>query len=368
MVSIAIILIMVLGSLVGVKLLSNKDKEETTSITESFDEELESQVYPEIEDSENPVLAEAEDEVSFYDSVAIAQVDTYVNVRSGPGTDYEIVGIIRNDQAATIIGEEDGWYNIESGNVEGYILAEYFLTGDEAEVKAREVGYVYAKVTADVLNVRKEQSTDSQVIGSLMKDKKYDVIKYGDGWVYLKIDDSLKGWVTMEYVEIDVKFETALTLEEEAERVAEEEQEKSTTNSNQSSKSYNYSYEETSDKAELRAQVVAFALQFEGNPYVSGGRSLITGTDCSGFTSLVYANFGYSLSPASAVQPTQGVQVPASLDSLLPGDILYRGIEHVALYIGNGKVIHASSPSVGIVVWDWNYHSRGWTGAIRIIY
>ena len=126
MVSIAIILIMVLGSLVGVKLLSNKDKEETTSITDSFDEELESQVYPEIEDSENPVLAEAEDEVSFYDSVAIAQVDTYVNVRSGPGTDYEIVGIIRNDQAATIIGEEDGWYNIESGNVEGYILAEYF--------------------------------------------------------------------------------------------------------------------------------------------------------------------------------------------------------------------------------------------------
>ena len=179
----------------------------------------------------------------------------------------------------------------------------------------------------------------------------------------------------MDYVTIAAKFDTALTLEEEAARVAE--QQRLAAESAAATRAANAAtapvapaapsapYVDTSDLAALRAAVVAYALQFVGNPYVHGGRSLVTGTDCSGFTMLVYQAFGYSLSPSSSAQPSEGIQVAANLDSLLPGDILYRGGQHVALYIGNGQVVHASTPATGIKIANWNYSS--WSGAVRII-
>lgn len=315
---------------------------------------------------------EEEKETSFYDTVAIAQVDSYVNVRSGPSTDSEVVGLIRNNCAATINSEENGWYSINSGNVMGYIKAEYFITGDEAEAKAREVGFVNATVTAQVLNVRDGQGTDSNVIASLMQGEVYDVVEYGNGWVYLSVDAGMNGWVSMEYVTVDVEFDTALTLAEESQRLAEERRlaeaarQSASSNQNNSAASVpSVPYVDTADKAALRQAVVNYAIQFEGLPYIHGGRSLATGTDCSGFTSLVYAQFGYSLSPASSVQPSQGTQVGANINNLLPGDILYRAGQHVALYIGNGQVIHESTPGKGCVIAPWNY--SWWTGAIRVI-
>ena len=369
----AMVFIVIAGSFTGIAALSSVESKEIEEATcaDEIDESFDSQANADIQELENPVLAEAEEEVSFYDSVAIAQVDTYVNVRSGPGTDNDIVGIIRNDCAATIISEEDGWYKIESGNVEGYISAEYFLVGDEAEKKAREVGYVDATVTADVLNVRDGQSTDSAIITSLIKGQECDVIKYGDEWVYLLVDGTKKGWVSMEYVTIDVTFETALTLEEEAERVAEEaaalaaEQAAQTSYTTTSTKTTTtYTYEETEDKAQLRAQVVDYALKWVGITPYSHGLDLYSGTDCSGFTLLVYQKFGYSLPRSSSAYGSVGTTVPLNLNNLLPGDILY-SYGHVAIYIGNGQIVHARRPGVKVSVQSWTVCS--WSSARRII-
>lgn len=99
-------------------------------------------------------------------------------------------------------------------------------------------------------------------------------------------------------------------------------------------------------------QVVNYALNFVGNPYVYGGNSLTNGTDCSGFTMLVYANFGVSLPRSAPDQAYTGKSV--SLDNIMPGDIVVSGYDgvvcHAAIYIGNGQLVHALNSNVGIVV------------------
>ena len=91
-------------------------------------------------------------------------------------------------------------------------------------------------------------------------------------------------------------------------------------------------------------------MQFLGNPYVYGGNSLTNGTDCSGFVKLIFAHFGYSLPRSSSAYASVGTQIPYT--SAKPGDIMvykYGGsIGHVAIYIGNGQIVHASTPSGGI--------------------
>lgn len=336
-------------------------------------------------------------QTSIYDSIAMSQVDNYVNVRSLPSTDGEIVGKIYNNCAATIVGTEGEWYKIESGNVSGYIKAEYFVTGEAAKAVAIQCGYVNATVTTETLNVRDGQGTDNKLLTQLPEGGVFDVIQYGDGWVYLNVDEDIQGWVSMDYVDIDVKFDTAVTLEEEqakleeerrraeeaaeAERIANEakkaeeqrkqqqtaQQKTQTQNSSQSKPVINDTYD-TSTSAAIRNAVVAYALQFVGNPYVYGGSSLTNGTDCSGFTMSVYAKFGYSLPHQSASQSGCGTRV--SLDSLLPGDLLFysnggSGIGHVALYIGGGQVVHASTPSTGIKISSANYRTP--ICAVRIV-
>ena len=108
---------------------------------------------------------------------------------------------------------------------------------------------------------------------------------------------------------------------------------------------------------ELRAQIVEFALQFEGNPYVYGGTSLTGGADCSGFVMSVFAQFGYSLPRVAADQYYQSVQ--KSVADLEPGDLVFygSGISHVALYIGSGQIIHASTSASGIKISNYDYET-----------
>lgn len=348
-----------------------------------------------------PVTEEPTTEApSFYDTIAMSQVDNYVNVRSIPSTDGEILGKIYNNCAATIIETVGDWYKIESGNVQGYIKAEYFVTGDEAEAVAMQCRNVFATVTTEVLNVRAGQGTDTELLTQVPYGGKFDVIEYGDGWVYLDIDGDVQGWVSMDYVDISVHFNTAITLEEEqakleeearrareaeeAARIAEEarraEREAAAERDRQAAEAeraqqqeaqqaYENTVTESDSASAMRNAVVAYALQFVGNPYVYGGTSLTHGTDCSGFTLSVYAHFGYGLNRVSADQAYNGVEV--SIDSLLPGDLLFysnggRGIGHVALYIGNGQVVHASTPATGIKISDYMYRTP--ITARRIIY
>ena len=112
-----------------------------------------------------------------------------------------------------------------------------------------------------------------------------------------------------------------------------------------------------------RQEVVNFALQFEGNPYVYGGTSLTNGADCSGFVMSVFANFGYSLPRVAAAQCEASTK--KDISQLEPGDLVFYGsgyIDHVALYIGDGKIIHASNAATGIKISDYDYEQPAAVG------
>lgn len=365
---------------------------ETEKATEK---ETEKQTQKSTKQAKKTTKKKAEKETDYYDTIAVSQVNDYVNVRKKPNTDSEIVGKIYNNCAANIIKKKGEWYQIESGNVKGYIKSEYFITGDEAEAKALDIAHVTATVTCETLNVRDGQGTDNNILTQLPMGGVFDVEEYGDKWVYLCVDTDIKGWVSMEYVDINVEFDTAITLEEEAAKIAEEERlareaeeaaeaarqaelaaeaarqaeaERLAQQQQQAASNKVQEAENTSLAAKRRA-VVAYALQFVGYPYVYGGNSLTGGTDCSGFTKLVYANFGYTLNRVSADQQYNGIAV--SLDDLKPGDLLLYSsggyyIGHVALYIGNGQVVHASTPEQGIRVSNAFYRTP--VAVRRIIY
>ena len=108
--------------------------------------------------------------------------------------------------------------------------------------------------------------------------------------------------------------------------------------------------------SELGVAVAEFALQYVGYPYVYGGTSLTNGADCSGFVMSVYANFGVSLPHSSKADRSQGYAVDG-IENAQPGDLIcYSG--HVALYIGNGQIVHASNSRTGIIVSDVNYSNK----------
>lgn len=112
-----------------------------------------------------------------------------------------------------------------------------------------------------------------------------------------------------------------------------------------------------------RQEIVDFALQFEGNPYVYGGTSLTNGADCSGFVMSVFQEFGYELPRVAASQCSESTQ--KSLEDIEPGDLVFYGdygIDHVALYIGDGQIIHASTSATGIKISDYTYRQPAAVG------
>ena len=342
--------------------------------------------------------AEAEQKASPYDNVAISQVNNYVNIRTAADEEAEIVGKIYNNAAATIldtVNTDNGtWYQIESGSVKGYIKSDYFVTGEEAEAIAFEVGDVKATVSTETLRLRSEASLDSSTVTLLSEDEKYDVLSQKDGFAKLKIDDDIVGYVSSDYVEITVDFSKAISLEEEAEALeakrkaeesiaaskeeaAREEQKSETRQETQRETERTETKAETQatreeTKAETtkapqteapknesvsgdRSAIVDYALSFVGNvPYVYGGNSLSTGVDCSGFVQQVYKHFGYSLPRTSDSQGSCGSSVSSS--EMRPGDLVYYG-GHIAIYIGGGEVVHASNERTGIKVSTLNYRS-----------
>ena len=321
---------------------------ETVVLEDASDNEL----YAGVEENEAPVVTAPVDTepVNLYANIAIANVNEYLNIRAAASAESELVGKLYSNGAATVIETLDGWYKVVSGNVTGYVSADYVIVGDEAVCKAASKRI--ATVTTDALKVRKEASTECSVL---------TLITYGNQAVVL--DESIAGWVQVQYgsyvgyvsadyVSLDTVYSYAESREEEAARLAAEaearrRQEEANRQQASSNKTYN-SPSGTSGQA-----VVDYAVQFVGNPYVWGGTSLTNGADCSGFVMKVYEAFGVSLPHSSYKLRSVGYAVSAA--DVRPGDIIcYSG--HVAIYMGDGKIVHASNKKDGIkITYNWQY-------------
>lgn len=305
----------------------------------------------------------SEEEESFKNLV-IAKVNDYVNVRDIPSEDGEIVGKLYNKSVGSFIEEEDGWYKISSGSVEGYVKGEFCVTGDDAVDYAKEVGTRIATVNTTTLKVREKPGLEETVLGLVPIEDELIVTEELDGWVKVNIEEG-DGYVSTDYVTLSTEFVKAESIAEEKARLAKEEEarkaakaaakKKTAENAASGKKGEDGGKTYANPTGSTGADVVQFAKQFVGNPYVYGGTSLTNGADCSGFVMSVYKNFGVSLPHSSAADRSVGAAVNG-LENAQPGDIVcYSG--HVGIYAGNGQIVHASTSRTGIIVSNANYRS-----------
>lgn len=353
----------------------SSEESQTETVEEETSEDTEEEATEEATEEETTEVA-TEEEQDFR-GLVIAQVNNYVNVRSIPSEDGEIVGKLYDKSVGEFEEEVNGWYKITSGNCTGYVKAEYCVTGDEAQALAKQVGTTYAVVNTTTLKVRQEASTESAVLGLVPIEEELVVVEELDGWVKVAIEEG-DGYVSREYVNLRTDFVHAESKAEEEARLAEEAKEReearaaaAATEATRAAQAAEQTVQKqaqteavieaaqataaSSAGSEVGKAVIDYATQFVGNPYVYGGTSLTNGTDCSGFVMSVYANFGVSLPHSSSALRSRGYDV-GGLANAQPGDIVcYSG--HVALYIGNGQIVHASTSKTGIIISNANYRS-----------
>lgn len=250
-----------------------------------------------------------------------------LNIRQEASTDSEVVGILTNHNACELLEDAGDWYKVTSGKVTGYVSKQYLVTGDEAESIAEQEIKTVATVNTETLNVRAEKSTEAAVLSQVGNSEAFTVNSVADGWVEISVDDSV-GYISQDYVTLAQALPTAKTIEGDG-------------------------------VSDVRASVVSYALQFVGNRYVWGGTSLENGVDCSGFTMRILGKYGISLPHSSKAQPSYGTKISAS--EAKPGDLFFygsgRSISHVAIYIGNGQIVHASNKRDGIKVSNAYYRN-----------
>lgn len=294
--------------------------------------------------------------INQYDNLVIFKKSGYMNVRSTPENkgDENVIGKLTSKAAGDIIETTDGWYKIRSGTVTGYISAdpELIATGQEAKDLAMQNATQMAIITTDVLNVRTEPNTESKIWTQIVKDERYPVVDQQDGWVQIDLgsvdeedggqDGDEKAYISTRDNNVEVRY----ALNEAIKFTP--------------SKDNGSSGGGSSTKQSRRSQLVNYALQFVGNRYVWGGTSLTNGVDCSGFTMRVMEKFGVSLPHYSGSQAQMGKKVTSA--TMQPGDLIfYAGsngkVNHVAIYIGNGRIVHAASRRSGIKTSTWNYRT-----------
>ncbi len=268
-----------------------------------------------------------------YTHLGIANVESgNLNIRAIPSTDGKLVGKLPKNAACEIISTENEWAHIVSGEVEGYVKLEFLLTGPDAKIMANKLIATVVKVNADALKVRDNPSLDSAVYTTVPMGEELEYLETLDGWYKVSIDGEEK-YMSSDYATVEEKLNTAITMTELL---------------------YGQGV------SDVRVDLVEYAKQYIGNPYVWGGTSLTKGADCSGFVLSVFKNYGMKLSHSSKSQANEGTKISSS--DLKPGDLIFYGnssgsINHVAIYIGGNQVVHASSPKTGIKISKYNYRN-----------
>ena len=361
-----------------------------------------------------PVPEITPEPVSPYANKGISIAGEYVNIRKKPTTDSKILGKLYRGSIARIVNTVGDWVEITSGGVNGYIKSEYLAIGADAEKIAGKFGTKIAIVNVTTLKVREEMNTDCTILTLVPAEEEFEVIKEYDEWVKILVDDNTKGYVAKEYVTIKMDFRHAISIQAEREKLRRQrEQEEaaererlareaaareqaareqaareaaareaaqssssgnsrptsSRTGSSGSSSGSSYSSKSSSSGSKSSGSsstskgtgsaAASYAQNFIGNPYSYGGTSLTNGTDCSGFVQSVYSKYGVSLPRTSSSQSSSGSSV--SLSDVQAGDLIFYAsggsVNHVAIYIGGGKVVHASNRRDGIKVSNMNYRT-----------
>ena len=216
-------------ALIGVGTLAdagNHKKTESEAQTEAPQTEApvqtETQVQSETAQSETASQTEVDN--SMVGTTGFALCDGQINVRASGDTDSEIVGVLNNKNAVQIEDvDENGWYKIKSGNVEGYVAGQYIATGSDAQQIAATSGYTTAEVGAKVLNVRAEKSTDSDVVATATQSDSLEVVQDDGDWLKVCIDHDTYGWVSADYVYASTAYSSGMTVAEESESTAQSE-------------------------------------------------------------------------------------------------------------------------------------------------
>jgi cell wall-associated NlpC family hydrolase len=355
-----------------------------------------------VKQKDEPSSSEVEKVKSPYENLGISIANDYVNIRKEPNTDSEIVGKLYRGCATDILATKGEWVKIKSGKVKGYIKSEFLAIGEEAEKQVDEFADKYATVDTETLFVREKPGTDNAITTMIPYGESYYVLKEYNDWVKVEIDEGETGYVSKDFIKIDVRFKYAISIEEEMAKIAAEEAAKkaeaerleqlardkeaerqrqaaanAAANSNKSNSSKNSSSSNSGSSNSSSSNssssnnsaagsgsgstIANYALNFVGNPYVWGGTSLTNGADCSGFVQSVYAHFGYSI-PRTSRDQASSAGYEVSINNVQPGDLIFYTnssgtINHVAMYIGNGKVVNASTARTGIKVSSYNYRS-----------
>lgn len=298
----------------------------TAGVGDLFSSELTEDQYKEI-------AKEAEGARWGYTELGICNVEeNNLNVRQDPDESGKLVGKLPREAACEIVREEGDWTYIKSGKVEGYVKSEYLLSGYQAEKKAKETAKTVAVSSTDALNIREKPDTAAEVVTQVAKGEELEISEIMDnGWIKVFLDDE-EVYVSGDYVNVKSDLATAVTMTELL---------------------YGQGV------SDVRVDLCQYARQFLGNPYVWGGTSLTKGADCSGFVMSIFKKYGVNLAHSSSAQANSGKKIAA--DELLPGDLIFYAkggrINHVAIYIGGGQVIHASSPKTGIKISSYNYRT-----------
>lgn len=285
-----------------------------------------------------------------------------LRLRSEPSTDSEVIATALRDDAVVIMDQSGDWYKVVFNLKVGYMHKDYLIVKQRENVK---LGYAEFE---SVTNVRKGPGTDTAVVAQAPKGETCFIIGFNTGWYKVSYNGQI-GYVRSDLVGmLEIPYSNAgspgNTYKEAGKQTAAEpEAAKQESSKSENAKTENTKTESSqkteapaSGSSSLGEKISAYAQQFVGYRYVYGGSSPSTGFDCSGLTSYVAKQFGYSIGRTANAQLSAGSYV--SRGDLQPGDIVlfertYSSSEkatHAGIYIGGGKFVHAANSRTGVVI------------------
>ena len=286
---------------------------------------------------------------------------------------------LKADETVTVTEIMNGWACVETQTTKGWLRKDKLKKDEPVEANQEEVQEEQEQQPAEntpiktqyinsaTVNVRQEANTSSTIVTTASLNTEVQVYSEQGGWSRVKVNNA-EGYIATSLLS-DSRQETSRSQSTSRKTSSTKSTKKTTTS--QSKTTQNTTTETTNVPASSNGSaIVATAKKYLGYKYVYGGSSPSTGFDCSGFTSYVFKQHGITLSRTSAGQYSNGVAVSRS--NLQPGDLVMFGkssITHVAIYIGGGQIIHASTPSTGVRIdsLSTGYYNNNYYGARRVL-